>query len=154
MGLGTGVAVFNSQVVPIPQVVAKTGFTYAFCFPGAIENYYTHIVLLGISMTFQTILLLLSLVLLLKDSKKKQTNSHVVQDPSPNPGSFGSLSEINVVRPNMDKDEIKRHMIRINDTLAIVSMLLAFLHIIRSAISAALIPVVPPSGVANNQTAP
>ena len=27
MGLGTGVAVLNSQVVPISQVVAKTGFT-------------------------------------------------------------------------------------------------------------------------------
>ncbi len=27
IGLGTGVAVLNSQVVPISQVVAKTGFT-------------------------------------------------------------------------------------------------------------------------------
>ncbi len=27
MGLGTGLAVLNSQVVPISQVVAKTGFT-------------------------------------------------------------------------------------------------------------------------------
>ncbi len=43
IGLGTEVAALNSQVVPISQVVLKTGFS-VYTFRGVVWNFYSHTV--------------------------------------------------------------------------------------------------------------